>query len=137
MRQAGGKQTYNVTRNAVLGAEASPDRCPDGRVGMGSICVDGVGGGTCVGGCDVAIACGVESMSSNLIGYSIMGEAFAAKQVYLPYQLAWSTGASRQNSSPADRGFSARSSTTSRALAPARRGGHHQGRSANEYTVGM
>ena len=83
-----GKQTYNVTRNAVLGA-GFPDHVPavtiDRQCGSSQQAAVFAAQGIMTGNYDIAIACGVESMSSNPIGYSIMGEDIYGEQVAARY----------------------------------------------------
>jgi acetyl-CoA acyltransferase len=79
-----GKQTYNITRNAVLGA-GFPDHVPavtiDRQCGSSQQAAAFAAQGIMSGGYDIAIACGVESMSSNPIGSSMMGEDIYGEQV--------------------------------------------------------
>lgn len=83
-----GKQTYNITRNAVLGA-GFPDHVPavtiDRQCGSSQQAAVFAAQGIMSGGYDIAIACGVESMSSNPIGYSMMGEDIYGEQVAARY----------------------------------------------------
>jgi acetyl-CoA acyltransferase len=83
-----GKQTYNITRNAVLGA-GFPEHVPavtiDRQCGSSQQAAVFAAQGIMSGGYDIAIACGVESMSSNPIGYSIMGEDIYGEQVAARY----------------------------------------------------
>ena len=83
-----GKQTYNITRSAVLGA-GFPDSVPavtiDRQCGSSQQAASFAAQGIMSGSYDIAIACGVESMSSNPIGYSIMGEDIYGEQVHARY----------------------------------------------------
>jgi acetyl-CoA acyltransferase len=79
-----GKQTYNVTRNAVLGAgfpEHVPGTTIDRQCGSSQQAVSFAAQGIVSGSYDIAIACGVESMSSNPIGFSTLGEDIYGEQV--------------------------------------------------------
>jgi acetyl-CoA acyltransferase len=79
-----GKQTYNVTRNAVLGAgfpEHVPGTTIDRQCGSSQQAVSFAAQGILSGSYDIAIACGVESMSSNPIGFSTLGEDIYGEQV--------------------------------------------------------
>jgi acetyl-CoA acyltransferase len=79
-----GKQTYNVTRNAVLGAgfpEHVPGTTIDRQCGSSQQAVSFAAQGIVSGTYDIAIACGVESMSSNPIGFSTLGEDIYGEQV--------------------------------------------------------
>jgi acetyl-CoA acyltransferase len=79
-----GKQTYNVTRNAVLGAgfpEHVPGATIDRQCGSSQQAVSFAAQGILSGSYDIAIACGVESMSSNPIGFSTLGEDIYGDQV--------------------------------------------------------
>ena len=83
-----GQQTYNVTRNAVLGA-GFPENIPavtiDRQCGSSQQAAAFAAQGVIAGAYDVAIACGVESMSSNPIGYSTLGEDIYGSRVAQRY----------------------------------------------------
>jgi acetyl-CoA acyltransferase len=83
-----GKQTYNVTRNALLGAgfpEHVPGATIDRQCGSSQQAVSFAAQGILSGSYDIAIACGVESMSSNPIGFSTLGEDIYGEQVAARY----------------------------------------------------
>jgi acetyl-CoA acyltransferase len=73
----GGQQAGNITRNAVLGA-GFPDSIPgvtiDRQCGSSQQAASFAAQGVISGAYDVAIACGVESMSRNPIGSAARGE---------------------------------------------------------------
>jgi acetyl-CoA acyltransferase len=72
-----GQQTYNVTRTAVLGAgfpETTPATTVDRQCGSSQQAAAFAAQGVIAGAYDVAIACGVESMSRFPIGSSTLGD---------------------------------------------------------------
>jgi acetyl-CoA acyltransferase len=71
-----GEQSYNITRNAVLGAgfpESVPAVTVDRQCGSSQQAASFAAQGVISGAYDIAIACGVESMSHNPIAFSLMG----------------------------------------------------------------
>ncbi|MGO1236285.1 thiolase family protein [Microbacterium gubbeenense] len=72
-----GQQTANITRSAVLGAsfpETVPAVTIDRQCGSSQQAAAFAAQGVVAGAYDIAIACGIESMSRNPIGYSTLGE---------------------------------------------------------------
>ncbi len=71
-----GEQTYNITRNAVLGAgwpESIPATTIDRQCGSSQQAVHFAAQGVLAGAYDVVVACGVESMSRVPMGSSTQG----------------------------------------------------------------
>ena len=72
-----GEQTFNIGRNAVLGAgfpESVPATTIDRQCGSSQQAAHFAAQGVIAGAYDVAIACGVESMSRVQMGSSMMGQ---------------------------------------------------------------
>ncbi len=72
-----GEQTFNIGRNAVLGAgfpESVPATTIDRQCGSSQQAAHFAAQGVISGAYDVAIACGVESMSRVTMGSSMMGQ---------------------------------------------------------------
>ena len=72
-----GEQTFNIGRNAVLGAgfpESVPATTIDRQCGSSQQAAHFAAQGVMSGAYDVAIACGVESMSRVTMGSSMMGQ---------------------------------------------------------------
>ena len=83
-----GQQTYNITRSAVLGAgfpESVPAATIDRQCGSSQQAATFAAQGIMSGGYDIAIACGVESMSRNPIGSSILGQDIYGERVRARY----------------------------------------------------
>lgn len=72
-----GRQSVNITRNAVLAAgfpESVPATTIDRQCGSSQQAVAFAAQGVIAGAYDVVIACGVEQMSRNPIGFATLGE---------------------------------------------------------------
>ena len=72
-----GEQTFNIGRNAVLGAgfpESIPATTIDRQCGSSQQAAHFAAQGVMSGAYDVAVACGVESMSRVTMGSSLMGQ---------------------------------------------------------------
>ncbi|WP_037357329.1 thiolase family protein [Amycolatopsis orientalis] len=72
-----GEQSLNITRNAVLGAgfpEAVPATTVDRQCGSSQQAAQFAAQGVVAGGYDIAIACGVESMSRVPMGTATLGQ---------------------------------------------------------------
>ena len=72
-----GRQSVNITRNAVLAAafpESVPATTIDRQCGSSQQAVAFAAQGVIAGAYDIVIACGVEQMSRNPIGFATLGE---------------------------------------------------------------
>ena len=72
-----GRQSVNITRNAVLAAgfpESVPGTTIDRQCGSSQQAIAFAAQGVIAGAYDVVIACGVEQMSRNPIGFATLGE---------------------------------------------------------------
>ena len=83
-----GRQSVNITRNAVLGAgfpEAVPATTIDRQCGSSQQAATFAAQGIMAGSYDMVIACGVESMSANPINAATLGENYLGNRVAARY----------------------------------------------------
>jgi acetyl-CoA acetyltransferase len=87
-----GEQSYNVTRNALLAA-GFPDSVPgttiDRQCGSSQQAAMFAAQGVMTGQYDIAIACGVESMSRVPLGSSVAGQNPYGTRMRERYQRVW------------------------------------------------
>jgi acetyl-CoA acyltransferase len=83
-----GKQALNITRNAILSAgfpESVPATTVDRQCGSSQQAAHFAAQSVMAGAYDIAIACGVESMSTVPMGYSVQGEDAQGPGVHARY----------------------------------------------------